>query len=506
MMNDNLFLFPEILDTNPTSFLQTAIATNGRPFEIEGFKLFTFIECLDEVGFPFYVAPISYPNKTVKLYQYRFSGSLPDFEEIGLKLFPTKDGNVLYLSPEKFTELSSKYRSISIKSGHWPDVSSDYHQLAALSHLDIIPLLSHTYMRSPPPLSELMFQFRILYDTSDESPNALSTFYFDLCKMLHIFGFTKSDSTASMNPSSYYFGALRPALAEFHKKCFPNLIIGSCCVTPASYRQLRSMLQFVKDALNLFGYYPGTEMSTLVDSLKKFQKDHGLPIQDVCNEETIQKIWKELLAKKSDPISALSQVGVSVKLNSAIESEKFGPINSNLFDKNRNTYQNDSFKNDGNEAAKRIAQRLSDIIETLPSSGSNVVNTQKDLLSTARFTAEHFSGINEEIASLEGQIETVGYYADEVLAKAGNATQVADSSFNVISGLTQMNKVAIQKVEDASAEMERETKRMSKLIFIFFVFLMFFFIQKYYYQTLLNILSIFKHSAKSLHRTNSTKT
>ena len=96
-MSDRLFLFPESLDTNPSSFLQNAIATISRPFKVNNFKLFAFIECFDEVDFPFVVAPVSCIGKSVMLYQYRFSDKVPDFKKLGFEILPTENGDVLFL-------------------------------------------------------------------------------------------------------------------------------------------------------------------------------------------------------------------------------------------------------------------------------------------------------------------------------------------------------------------------------------------------------------------------
>ena len=155
-MSDRLFLFPESLDTNPSSFLQSAIATISRPFKVENFKLFAFIERFDEVDYPFVVAPVRCNGKISMLYQYRFSEKLPDFKQLGFEIFPTENGDVLYLSTETFSTLSSKYRSISIKSGHWPEVANKYHRLAAFSHLDVIPPLSKSYLKSDQKLDEII--------------------------------------------------------------------------------------------------------------------------------------------------------------------------------------------------------------------------------------------------------------------------------------------------------------------------------------------------------------
>ncbi|OHS95801.1 hypothetical protein TRFO_38047 [Tritrichomonas foetus] len=462
-MSDRLFLFPETLDTNPSSFLQTAIATISRPFKVDNFKLFTFIECIDEDNIPFVTAPVSFPGKSVMLYQYRFTGKLPDFEKLGFELYPTENGEVLYLSHKSFSILSTKYRSISIKSGHWPDVANEYRQLAAFSHIDIIPPLSQSTLRSHPPMEQILKLFRANYDISENGNLTLPILYLEVVSLLKAFCFAPPGIYTSPDGSSFYFGAIRPAISAFHEKCFTSKLIGNCCLTPATVKQLRAMLRFVKDSLSSFGYESGSDFHSFLSALHKFQSDNGLP-EDNCNETTIQIIWKVLLSKNSDPITALAHVGVPIKIDTSSENEKIGELNSNGCD----------------EAGKKLASGLSKIISSLPAPGNSVVTAQRHLLSTARSAAEQFRGVNIEIHQLEGRIETVKQFAQNINEKADNASKVAENSLNVINGLSEMNQFATARIEEAKIEMNQELKRTNTLVIIFFVLILAYFIQRFH--------------------------
>lgn len=498
-MTDRLFLFPESFDTNPSSFLQNAIATISRPFRVENFKLFAFIERFDEVDYPFVVAPVKCNGKFSMLYQYRFSEKLPDFKQLGLEIFPTENGDVLYLSTETFSKLSSKYRSISIKSGHWPEVAAKYHRLAAFSHLDVIPPLSKNYLKSDQKLDDIINQFHELYDLSDTHSLTLSSLYFEVVRILQIFCFAPLGIFVSPDVSSYYFGAIRSAVASFHEKCFSQSLIGNCCLTPATMKQLWAMFRFVKDSLRLFGYDPGADFHSFSTELHKFQADNGLPTDEECNEQTMKLIWKQLLLKKSDPIAALLQVDVPVKMNSIGENEKFGKIDPNFFDKSSNFFLSKNKNEFGinNESAKQITARLSEVIDSLPSPGSTVVTAQKQLLSTARFAADHFSGVNNGITNIQQRIESIGQYANEVMQRANEASDTAESSLSIISGLNQVNEISVKKIENAKLEMEHEVKRTRALIIIFAVLLIAYFLQKNQLGNIQKFFSLFKSASNT---------
>lgn len=493
-MSDRLFLFPESLDTNPSSFLQNAIATISRPFKVNNFKLFAFIECFDEVDFPFVVAPVSCIGKFVMLYQYRFSDKVPDFKKLGFEILPTENGDVLFLSSKTFSILSSKYRSISIKSGHWPDVANKYHMLAAFSHLDVIPPLSKSFLRSNQSIKEITNQFHELYDVSDNRSLTLASLYFEVVRILQIFCFAPLGIYISPDSSSYYFGAIRPVIAAFHEKCFSHSLIGCCCLTPATMKQLWSLFHFVKTSLELFGYDTGSDFHSFSVAIHKFQSDNGLPTDEECNEQTLKLIWKFLLLKKSDPIAALALADTPLKLNSVGENEKFGKIDPNQFDKSTNYISTNKVEINtaSSSAAKKISSRLSQVIDNLPSPNSTIVSAQKQLFATARFAADHFSGVNQEITTAQGKIQSINQYASDLLQRATDANDVVESSLEIINNFKQTNEISKKKIEAAKIEIEHEINRTRTLIIILIVLLIAYFIQKHHIGKIQKVVSIFK--------------
>ena len=447
-MYDRLFLFPETTETNPSSFLQNAVTTSSRPFKIEGFKLYAFVDRLDEVGFPFWVAPVVAPGKTVSLYQFRFPGQIPDFSEMGLDTQHTEHGEVIYLKTKAFISLSAQSRTISVKSGHWTDVANDLHQIAAFAHLDLIPGLSHRLLRNSGGINEFLVKFHKLYDVSDKVPTTLAALYSELLLLLRMFGFASADTYASPDGSSYYFGALRQPVAAFHQTCFPSVPVGNCCITPATVRQLRALVRYVKAALSRFGYESGEEIHTIITTVNKFQKDQGLT-EGVCDSQTMRRICTVLLASSSDPVADLSNVGVLVPLENINEFERFGEIDGHGCD----------------EAGRRLAAGISRAISSLPSPSSVLAVAQKQLIATARAGAEQFKGVNESVSNLDDRLNSVMQSAVQVQREASNASSRAESSLRIIDDLSALNKEVEEKIVMVRQRMAREVSRTNMLVF-----------------------------------------
>ena len=448
-MYERLFLFPETTETNPSSFLQNAVTTSSRPFKVEGFKLYAFVDRLDEVGYPFCVAPVAAPGKTVSLYQFRFPGKIPDFSEMGCETRPTEHGEVIYLKTKAFIALSAQSRTISVKSGHWNDVANDLHQIAAFAHLDLIPALSHTLLRNFGAINEFLVKFHKLYDVSNTVSTTLAALYSEVLLLLRVFGFASADTYASPDGSSYYFGALREPVAAFHRMCFPSVPVGKCCVTPATVRQLRAMIRYVKAALSRFGYESGEEIHTIVTAINKFQKDQGLK-QGACDSVTMRRIWTVLLAGSSDPVTDLSNVGVMVPLENINEFERFGEIDGRGCD----------------EAGRRIAAGLSRAIASLPAPSSILATAQKQLITTARSGAEQFKGVNESVTNLDNRLSSVMHSAVQVQREASNASARAESSLRIIDGLSSLNKEVEEKIVMVRQRMAREVSRTNMLVIV----------------------------------------
>lgn len=463
----NYYLYPETPDFNPSSFLTGAKFT-GNTYEIEGYKLYAFIGCLDEIDKPFWIAPVQTPGKpssTVKFYQFQFQDEPPKFEKYGLKLKYEKPeiGAIIYLPPQQLILLSSKYNSISVKNGKWPEAYNAFHQFAAYAHLDVIPQLSRKYIRNQ-SLDELEHLFHKFYDVSSALPSSLNSLFIEIHNLLDFFCFSPP-SIANHLPKIkeedfYFFGSLQKSISAFHAKCFPNALIGNTCITPASVKQLRAMMRFVRISLSKIAKDPGNDIESAITMINKFQRENDLP-EGKCNSETLRMMWRLMLSKSPDPITTLSQAKVSLNLELNHEDDTFGQIDG----------QNCS------PAGQKIADGFSRVVSKLPSPSSTIAKAQEVVISAACNAAKEFQAVGNDVSALESKIKGVMEFANDVNEEASKASERAELSIRIVDGLEQMNKEISDKVVLVKKRLDKQLARTNLLTLLLIILVIIFVIQ-----------------------------
>lgn len=453
------YLFPETPDSNPGSFLHGAKFT-GNSYDIEGYKLYAFIDCLDQIDSPFWVAPVQTPgkpNSMVRFYQFQFQGDPPKFEKYGLKIkFESSEkGIIIYLPAQQLISLSSKYGSISVKSGKWSESYNQFHQFAAYAHLDVIPQLSRKYIRNQ-SLSELEHLFHKLYDVSSAMPSTLNSLYIEIHDLLDFFCFSPptvaSNTLHVKGDDFYFFGSLEPSVSLFHSKCFPNALIGHTCITPVTVKQLRAMMRFVRISLSKIAQDPGNDIQNTINIINKFQRENGLP-ENKCNSDTLRMMWRLMLSKSPDPIATLSQAKVSLNLDLNHEDDMFGQIDA----------QNCS------QTGQKIADGFSKVVSKLPSPSSTIAKAQEVVVSTACDVAKDFQSVGNDVLALENKVKGIMEFANDVNEEASKASERAELSIRIVDGLEQMNKEVSEKVVFVKKRLDKQLAKTNLLTLLIII-------------------------------------
>lgn len=458
MSANNYYLFPELPELNPGSFLQGAKYT-GNSYELEGYKLYAFIDCLDQIDAAFWVAPVQTPGKTsssVKFYQFQMPGDPPKFEKYGLKskFENPEKGTIIYLPPKQLISLSAKYNSISVKGGKWPAAYITFHKFAAYAHLDVIPQLSRKYIRNQ-SIQELDNLFHKLYDVSD-TPTTLRSLFVEIHGLLEFFCFSPPNilnySKSIKEDEFYYFGSLKQSMSIFHSKCFPNDLIGRACITPISVKQLRAMQRFVRISLSKIAQDPGNDIKNTTTAIHQFQSENGLPVGN-CNSETLRTMWRLMLAKSPDPITTLSQAKVSLNLDMIHEDDLFGNIDG----------QNCS------PSGQKIADGLSKVIAKLPSPSSALAKAQDVVIAASREAAKEFQTVGNDVSALEEKVKGVMTFANDVNEEASRASERAELSIRIVDGLEQMNNEVSEKVILVKQRLDKQLARTNLLTLLIII-------------------------------------
>lgn len=447
MITKTIFLFPETPRMNPGSFLKGAIMETQRTVKISGYNLYLFYNTLDETKYRFCVAPVKKMGKTTIFYQFKFPEDPPNFEELGFSVETTDYGNVIYLSMQSFISITAQTPYISLKCGNWADFIHDYHTLAAMAHLDVIPKLTRSILKEPKIVGSIMPVFSKLYDPSSSTSINLADLYSETCFMLTFFNYLPV-SFPHKEANTFYFGALRNAANKFQLNCFPQVPLLECCITPGTIKQLRSMMRFVKNSLSKFGYsYGPDDYEDIVNVLHQFQKKQGIQ-EGMCGKQTLESIWSTLLSRSTDPIITLRDVGVSISLDNISENDKFGDI--------------PCFRCD--EVLQKIVRGISKSISPLPSPSSVVATTQKLVIASTKVGIEQFKGINNEVQVLETRVKSVTDSARNIRKEATLTSSHAESSLRLIDSIESMNTDVSRRIVTLKQRMQQEAQKTNTLV------------------------------------------
>jgi hypothetical protein len=442
-MGDRLYLFPELLETNPSSFLQTGVLSHNIPVQVDGYKLYVFIDRLDEPGFPFCVAPVPCQARSTLFYQYQFTDGPPDFATLGLDTLPSPHGEIIFLPVHRFLALSAQFRSTSVKGGNWANVFPVFNELAAYAHLDLVPQLTTAILKDHRAAEALVKAFHRHYDSPRGPRTTLGALYSEAVRLLRFFCFATDDASVVPKQSGFCFGAIRPAVSAFHAKVFPSVPLGKNCLSPGTMRQLRAFERFIEGALVRLGI----DSLSLFEGVRQFQQAHGLP-EGRCNEMTLNRIWALLLGPSSDPAATLADLGIALNLETHRTGEQFGDIDAAGC----------------GEGGQRIALGLSRSVSNQKAPGSILATAQKQLLSAAKDGFDQFRSMSESAAPLDEKAKAIARFASGIQDEAARTSETAEAALRVIDGLTVMNKEVEGKLVLIRQRMGREIGRTNVLV------------------------------------------
>jgi hypothetical protein len=414
----------------------------SHPLRIEGYKLYAFLDCIDDIGHPFWLAAIPYPGKTAFFYQFRFRSAIPDFESHGLSIQPTDQGDLLFLTQPEFLKLTAQYGSISITSGNWRLALAEFRRSAALAHVDVLPRLSRLNLRHFDSLEAQSLKFHSYYDPPGVPATTLGTLYSEIRSLLILFGFADDSLLTFPDPNEYCFGALRGPVQAFQRSCFPGIALGSTCLTPGLARQLRALAHFVSEGLQKVGY-PADQ---LFEAVRKFQIDENLP-EGPCGVATLNRLWTKVMGSVSDCLKCLDELGVSIPATGETGSQRFGEIDGSKCD----------------EAGERIAVGLSRSVATAPAPSVVVAAAQGHLLRTSKSAGRQFQPIIEASAVVDRQLREIVTVARDMRQETMETEENAAAALEMLAKLTEKNREVDAQLAVAKQNLENELNRTNLL-------------------------------------------
>ena len=340
----------------------------------------------------------------------------------------------------------------------WVSVSKQYAELVAYYHLDVIPQLSQTLFKNTREIDKYANLFHKLYDVQGVQTVSLYSLYNDLSSLLLFFGFLKQKKQFS--ESYYSFAVLREPFREFTRMCFDKMYLNDCAVTPAAVKQLRALFKFVRLSLSKLGYESNQSDDIYYNTntaLNRFQRDHNLK-ESYCSSEVIKCLLTNILSISDDPSISLQGTGVDISLDST-ETKQFGAIDTSNLD----------------EVAQRFATGVSRAVAQLTSPSVCIAEVEKEMLQLSKQAAKGVHEVNQLSQTIGDKINDVKRIAMDVKEESDKAIKRADTAEKSLASLETISDNIEKKMDVVKAKLAYEMK-MSNILVIFFVILLFIFI------------------------------
>lgn len=431
---ERILLFPETPDINPSSFLSACELISGPPVAVAGYKLYSFIGCLDEIGHPFWAAAVPCAGRSALFFRFRAPPGAADPSALGLDSQRTPDGDVLFLCASRFNALCAAHGCAPVAGGDWGAAAPQHHRVAALAHLDVLGRsVRSSFSAHLSALDTLIGEVQRRYCVSVTAP--LPGLYSEAHALLKLFGFVARGECADPSGANFFFGCLRRPVQRFLRRCFPRLLLGDCGLSPVVMKQLRALRRFVHFALMQFGHKCDDDITSLEGALHAYQLRCGLPQGD-CSAEVLRTMLGRLLTA-ADPLQALAQVGVGARLSAHCEDECIGDI----------------------ECAA-----LSSVVAALPSPHRRCCAAQRAVVAAAGAAAAQFNGAMRDAEQLRAQLSGALGAAERARSDAAEAAHSAECALQAADRLAPLSDEIARGERALRARMKQNVQRRHVLL------------------------------------------
>lgn len=448
-MTDQLYLFPERIGSNPSSFLSTATMTNPTPVRVDGYRVYALLDWVDEVCHPFWLVPVPSAKKSCEFYRYQFPDGPPDFSSLGLSVAVTKHGRVIFMDLVAFFSTCAGFDPISLSDSHTD--GSTVHQLVALMHLDLVPVLTKACIDDNDWIAAVHKRFECEYGFSEGIVHGIDSclrcLYVELLQMLQLFSF----APPSADSGTFVFGSLRLAMTAFNTAAFPSLPTGRTTVTPASVKQLRATTRFVRLALESFGYATGEGVLGVGNAVAKFRLDRGLS-EGSCDGTAMREIWATLIVDEDGVMRKLREMGVALPFQEGHQdaSEETQPrVNPMECDK----------------VGTKIAFGLSHVIdiEKVKTPRTVVADVVESIADAVNHAGKPFGGTITKAVALDAVLCKTTLLAKDLQARAVEASTKGEAAMRVIDGISAINGRIRAETNGMKERMRRAVVRTNAL-------------------------------------------
>ncbi|KAK8886057.1 hypothetical protein M9Y10_041517 [Tritrichomonas musculus] len=465
MKKNTIFLLPELIKENDkTSFFYGAKPVDDRPVKVSGYSVYTFLDRLDEIGFPYYAVTIESQNEKSFLYKHTFTDNIPDFKSFYFKeKFIPDVGTVIYLISTAFDSFSVKYQSVAVKGGDWLRVSNSYNQIGALHHLGIIPDISQ------PAFSKLRIDrwaepLHQTFGTNGTIEEALHVI-FNRMKYASIFFNIISDDASlkqlDIPEGKYCFGALNKLLQNSAELEILRHILPVSQRNASNFYILNQFLLIVYDALNKSNAYIDNidDYTNFDKALHSFQIENQLSVGP-CDNEALKKLTSISSFKIVEQLPVFRIAGIEVSYDQIMDFPPIAPLHPKS-------------KDQLDQVELRVMQEINDGISATTNPNEKISWMNDQIIDCVNESNDRCNMLTSQVTEIEKTVKIMTRMLTDVAQEtqaASNRVKVASRTLNNVYDKHMDIQGQFETLRDRLFSEQKNT-RIILLIGIFITFL-----------------------------------
>lgn len=428
-MNDNIYLLPDLIGENGVSCFPNAKQVSEEPIEVLNYAVFSFIKRLDDAGYPYTAVATPRQHKKAYLYPIKFEGDTPDFQELSFTISQIEQGKIIHMTPMAFDQVDSNDYAVPVKGGDWPKVKQQYHSIAALHHLGIIPDISSPIFSMTSKMNRWTSQLHQKYGTYGSLEDTLEYLYKCIKFSIRFFCIQEAITFLDNIPASmkYCFGALVPALSkateiETMKHILPGYESDTC-----PFLFLIHYLRFIVNVLiKIDAKVNGIDdFDNIIEAVHQFQRDHDLYVGN-CDIKTSTQISYISQNAFLEPLPIFRIAGIDINLYSEADFPTIQPIDQVQAD----------------PIAEQIRLEFNRAISCIPDPKAKIEWMSLQIQECIDLCNNRCSELNQRIGDIEKHVQIMTRMLREVMQESQSAMSRVESATRTLNNVFEAhNKI-----------------------------------------------------------------
>jgi hypothetical protein len=427
---------------------------------LDNFSTYFFVSRLDHPGFPFYAVLVKTPGLHTYATKFTFQSGTPDFTSLGLQTQDTSTGTVIYLSDQAFSTLESREPAFRLPSACWTAVKREFHGIAALKSLGIVPeLTADTFTTAS--IKELSTKFNQIYGLYGSLSEGLATTFLRIRFAVHTFCIPEVATVIDQNfdLDEFYFSPLLPILAKIPQIAEIRRLLPFATAVDSPFLVLVDYIRVIFDALRAFDASLTTidDHAAFVQSLHRFQRKSGFSPGD-CDLRTAERLLSESKMVSGTPLPLFTMAEIPLRVRREPYFPQIAPI---------------AAPEKEGEEVETLRRGLNDIVAGLADPAAKVAWLRGEIEREGAENAERCEGFRVRMAAVEQRMAAIANRVKELSAKSRETVEQVEAAAAALAKVDERHRSIHVRYARLREEL-RQGQRYAAILMVIAVFFAFF--------------------------------